>query len=240
MGSLRRLLARRVVPLHLAVVVVASTCVRLGFWQLDRLEQRRAFNALVRAREAMPAEPVDRLLLPGTEAAAASYRRAWAEGRYDPGREVLLFGRSLDGAPGSHVLTPLLLPDGRALVVDRGWVPLDVEEPPVAWAAPPSGRVRVEGILLPPESADPDALAGGRLERVSLAALARALPYPLLPAYLELRRQDPPPGPLPRPAPPPELTEGPHLSYAVQWFLFAAVAVAVYAALLRRELRRTA
>ena len=231
------MVARRVLLLHVAAVVVAATCVRLGFWQLDRLEQRRAFNALVRAREAMPVEPVGRLLGPEGGPVAASYRRAWAEGRYDPRHEVLLFGRALDGRPGSHVLTPLLLPDGRALVVDRGWVPLDVEEAPVDRAAPPAGEVRVEGILLPPESEDPAALAGTRMDRVSLTALSRRLPYALLPLYLELRRQEPPPGPLPRPAPPPELSEGPHLSYAVQWFLFAGVAVGVYVALLRRELR---
>lgn len=225
--------------LHAAALVVVATCVRLGFWQLDRLEQRRAFNALVRARQAMPAEPIGRLL-PARGAARpddVAYRTATAEGRYDPAREVLLFGRSLDGRPGSHVLTPLLLPDGRALVVDRGWVPLDVEEAPASRAAPPAGEVRLEGVLLPPESDDPAALAGDRMDRVSLAALSRRLPYPLLPVYLELRRQEPPPGPLPHPAPLPELTEGPHLSYAAQWFLFAAVAVGVYGALVRRELR---
>ncbi len=223
--------------LHLAALVVVAACVRLGFWQLDRLEQRRAWGALVRAREGMPVEAVGRLLGPGAGVDAVVYRRAWAEGRYDPAREVLLFGRSLDGRPGSHVLTPLLLADGRALVVDRGWVPLDVEEAPVARAAPPEGEVRAEGILLPPESEDPAAPVGTRMDRVNLVALSRRLPYPVLPLYLELRRQEPPPGQLPRPAPPLEITEGPHLSYAVQWFLFAAVAVGVYAALIRRELR---
>lgn len=223
--------------LHLATLVVVAACVRLGFWQLDRLEQRRAFNALVRSRQAQPAEPVGRLLSPGDGADAVAYRRAWAEGRYDPAREVLLFGRSFGGEPGSHVLTPLLLPDGRALIVDRGWVPLDVEGPAVPGAAPPAGEVRVEGILLPPESDDPGALADGRLDRVSLRALERRVGRPLLPLYLELREQEPPPGALPRPAPPPALTEGPHLSYAVQWFLFATVAVGVYGVLVRRELR---
>ena len=229
------------VLLQVLTLVVVATCVRLGIWQLDRLEQRRAFNALVRAREAMPAEPIARLLPTGGAARPddVAYRRATAEGRYDPAREVLLFGRALGGRPGSHVLTPLLLPDGRAIVVDRGWVPLDVEDAPVPGAAPPASPVRVEGVLLPPETDDPAALAGDRMDRVSLAALARRLPYPMLPVYLELRRQEPPPGPLPRPAPPPELTEGPHLSYAVQWFQFAAVAVGVDAALVRRELRGT-
>ncbi|HXF35701.1 MAG TPA: SURF1 family protein, partial [Actinomycetota bacterium] len=163
---------------------------------------------------------------------------ALARGAYDPSHEFLLFGRSFQGLPGSHVLTPLLLPDGRALVVDRGWVPIEVDDPadlPAAGAEAPPGRVEVEGILLPPGSDEP--APGPRMEEVSLRAVAARVPYPVLPVYLELRSQDPPPGELPRPAPPPELTEGPHLSYAVQWFLFAGVAVAVYGALVRRELR---
>ena len=126
----------RWIGLTLFAVVVVAVCVRLGLWQLDRLEGRREVNDRYAAGLAMPPRPLEDLLL---EDGALAYRRATATGRYDTEREVILYGRPLAGRPGNHVLTPLLLADGRAIVVDRGWVPFEMDEPPVAAAVPPMG-----------------------------------------------------------------------------------------------------
>jgi cytochrome oxidase assembly protein ShyY1 len=218
-------------------ITVAGVCVLLGLWQLDRLEGRRGFNA--RYAEGLAAEPrpLEGLL---DEGGALAYRRAIARGRYDTDHEVILYGRTFEGRPGNHVLTPLVLADGRAIVVDRGWVPFEMDEPPIRPAAPPPGVVEVEGSLF----ADQPGGAGEResgqdrvttVRSVDLQAIGADVPYELVPWFLQLRTQSPVPGDLPVPAPPPELTVGPHLNYAIQWFAFATIAVVGYVILVRRE-----
>lgn len=215
--------ARRIAILVIAAAV-ASVCVRLGFWQLDRLRDRRASNALIRA--GLAAAPVVLDEAPGLGTAR---RRATGTGTYDVDHEVVLFGRALEGRSGDHLLTPLRLPDGSALLVDRGWVPTGTRAPA------PDGQVEVEGILLPPGSVDDAVPVSGRVIEIDPDGIERTLPYELAPVYLLLREQRPPAGPLPVPAPLPELSEGPHLSYAIQWFSFAAVALIGGAVLFGRE-----
>jgi cytochrome oxidase assembly protein ShyY1 len=217
--------------------IVAVTCVLLGFWQLRRLDDRRARNAAILDRRS--AEPIaieDAAL----DAAAVPFRRATAEGRYDPEHEVLLYGRTLDGASGHHVVTPLLLPGGDAILVDRGWVPFAVQRAPVRTGTPPTSRVTVRGSLVPDEgdgSLRPD--DAGVVRRLDVEGIAATLPYDVYPLPLLLAAQSPPQdGPLPDAAPPPAPSEGPHLSYAIQWFTFAAIAVGGAVLLLRRDRRR--
>jgi surfeit locus 1 family protein len=227
--------------LLIVALTVAAVCVRLGIWQLHRLASKRAFNAAVVAGTSASPAPVETVAGRGT---AAAYRRADATGRYDPAREILFYGRSnANGDPGSDVLTPLRLDDGDAVLVDRGWIPFDPNQPlPVPGApAAPRGTVSVTGVLFPPDSSSPPAEGTAPVtivRRVNLAQIGAQLPYRLLPYYLVLQEQEPAqPAGLPSPPPAPELTEGPHLSYAIQWFSFAAIAILGYGLLLRRDLR---
>jgi cytochrome oxidase assembly protein ShyY1 len=174
--------------------------------------------------------------------ADATYRRVTVDGEWDAEHEVILFGRSLDGRPGNHVLTPLTFADGRAVLVDRGWVPSDVGEAPVTGeAAAAPGRVTVEGLVLPSDDvgAEPPATATlpEQVRSIDVATLDAAMPATLVPdLYVLLERQEPP-SERPIPAPLPEIGEGPHFGYAIQWFTFAAVALVGYGVLARR-LRR--
>jgi surfeit locus 1 family protein len=229
-----------------AAVVVAVVCARLAMWQLDRLEGRRQFNAAVAAGLARPVISLDVALEGvGGDVAGLSYRRVRTTGRYDVANEVILYGRTLDGLPGNHVLTPLVIDGANAVLVDRGWVPFEEDAPPVGGElAAPSGEVTVEGVLRPPdvatEAAEPPPSRVSTVKEIDLAELDEQIPSELLPAYLQLSGQDPAqPGGLPAPAPLPELSEGPHLGYAVQWFSFATIALIGYGLLLRRERRDT-
>jgi cytochrome oxidase assembly protein ShyY1 len=231
---------RRILLLIVALAV-AAVCVRLGIWQLHRLASKRAFNAAVVAGTSASPAPVETLAGQGTSVA---YRRAEATGRYDAAREILFYGRSdANGDPGSDVLTPLRLDDGDAVLVDRGWIPFDPNQPlPVpGTAAAPAGSVAVTGVLFPPDSSTPPAEGTAPVtivRRVNLAQIGAQLPYRLLPYYLLLQEQAPAqPAGLPSPPPMPELTEGPHLSYAIQCFSFAAIAVLGYGLLVRRDRR---
>ncbi|MEX2275489.1 MAG: SURF1 family protein [Actinomycetota bacterium] len=223
----------------LAIVAVSATCIRLGIWQLDRLEQRRSFNAQVeRGRRAAPV-PVRELVPEGRVAAeeSAAYRRVRAIGTYQTDRGFILFGRTLEGRPGNHVLTPLELPDGEVLLVDRGWVPIELDQPPVAQALPPRGTVEVAGVLVPSEEGEgPD--ESGIVGAIDVSSIGEALGEATLPMYLLLEQQVPPqPGELPEPVLLPALSEGPHLSYAVQWFIFASIALIGFGVILRKAAR---
>jgi cytochrome oxidase assembly protein ShyY1 len=216
------------------VIGVTVLFARLGAWQLSRLEQRRALEARVAGALAADPVPVGEV---GALGADDRFRRVTATGTYDAGREVLLYGRPLDGEPGHHLLTPLLLDDGRAVIVDRGWVPFELDAAPVAQAAPPPGEVRVIGVALPPETDGAARPGAAELRRIDLDLLADRLPYELLPFAVLLQEQVPPQPGLPRIRPFALSPAPPHLSYAIQWFAFAAIALVGYAALLRRESR---
>lgn len=150
-----------------------------------------------------------------------------------------MYGRSLEGLPGHWVVTPLVLEDGNAALVIRGWVPFDRQEAPVADAAPPNGSTTVRGFLRPDEgdgSTVPD--ADGVVGRVDVRGIGSALPYRVLVLPIQLTEQDPPqPSELPVRIGWPELSEGPHLSYAIQWFAFATIAVVGAIVLAGRERR---
>jgi cytochrome oxidase assembly protein ShyY1 len=215
--------------------VVAMTCAGLGFWQLARLSERRELNEAIGHRRSAPPVAIE-----GAGTAAGVYRPATAEGTYDVAHEVLVYGRGFAGEAGHHVVTPLLLASGDAILVIRGWVPFASQSAPVRVAAPPSGEVRVRGLLVPDEgdsSTAPD--PSGVVRSLDVAGIGSTVPSDLFPLPLQLSEQTPPqPGDLPIPVPPPELSEGPHLWYAIQWFSFAAVAVAGAAILVRRDRRR--
>lgn len=231
--KMRRLLTPRWIAGHLLAVIAVVAFVNLGFWQLRRLDEKRTFNASVEAGLAAPIAPISEL------PDGATYRRVRAEGSYDPAFETLAL-RSHDGVSGYHVLTPLLLPDGTAVLVDRGWVPIQYDAPRDPGFAAPLGTVSVVGMLWPDQEGS--GVPGEFPEvvrRIDPEIQAAFTPYPVRPEYLVLSVQDPDQGGLPIIVEPPTLPEGPHLGYAVQWFLFAAVVVVGYPILLRRSALRT-
>lgn len=229
----------------LLVVALMVAMVNLGIWQLHRLRERRDANADVRARTTQPVVAVAELFPAGAspDVGALEWRPVEATGTYDIAHEVVVNDRSLDGQPGLHVVTPLVLADGRALLVNRGWIPVPtkVGEAPTIPAAP-TGTVTITGRVRPSQkrgALGPRDKATGtltRLARLDIARIAEQTPEPLLPAYVEEIRSDD--GTLPRPLPLPELTDGPHLSYAGQWFLFTLCAAGGWVALVRRHAKQ--
>ncbi len=232
----------------LVAIAVAVVCVRLGFWQLGRLEEKRSYNATLAARMAEP--PLSLINLAEHEGSAEEllYRRVQAKGTFDVPDEVILYGRALDEQPGNHVLNPLaplgsLGQTGCILVVDRGWVPYEMDTPPVEEANPPfSESVTVTGVLFPSTPAENVTRSGGRiatLSSVDVEQIAGQLNgADMCPGYLWLQTQSPQQASgLPKTVPLPEPADGPHLSYAIQWFVFALVAVVGWAVLIRKESR---
>lgn len=243
---LRDLVRPRAIVSHLLVLGVAALCVALGQWQLDRLAAVRDNNDRLAAR--LDASPVDLGALvaagPDVDQDAYEFRRVEARGAFRPDQEVLQRNREHLGRAGFHVLTPLELTGGGVILVRRGWVPAELSEPPVAEAAPPAGEVVVTGVLERSVSQpsfgarDPDE---GVLERVfhpDTARLDRQVDGALFPMVLRLETPTPAgASELPRPLDPPVLSEANHLSYAVQWHSFAALALISYGAWLWKRHR---
>lgn len=239
---------------HLLAAVLVVAFVNFGFWQLRRLNQKRAINAVIDARTHLPPEPIRSAVVPGE--AVLDYLEVQASGEYAPENEVLLRGRSLGGRPGFNLLTPLVLDasagpwEGYALLIERGWVPYEYDEVPVTVALPPAGTVTVTGELhapqRPPEGAaasfaprDPPTGALVQTFYADVERLSPQMPFPLVPAYVVGRHQSPPSQEaLPEPLPPLETDEGPHLGYAIQWFGMALVGIIGYFFLLRSALRQ--
>ena len=209
------------------LMLIAAVCLRLGFWQVDRLGERRALKQAALAARAKP--PLDLGASVRRDAEALGDRWVEARGVYDREHELVLRGEAFRGAPGVLVVTPLRLAGSdTAVLVLRGFVPApDAVRANTAALVEP-GTVRVRGLAIPIRSgAGQPVEHAGRTTwaRLDLEALRARLPYPLLPVAV---RQTPDSSlpPSPRRLPPPELSDGPHLNYAIQWFLFAGMAVA--------------
>jgi len=209
--------------------------VNLGFWQLRRLDERRAANREVSSRTAAEVATIKDL---PADPQAAQWRRVTVAGTWDPTGQILIRNRSLDGQPGLHVVTPLTDRAGHAVLVNRGFIPLaDEAHPPAPATAPVTvvGRVRVSqerGSLGPRDPATGDLAT---LNRVDVARIQQQTEVTLAPFYLELITEDPASAAAPAPLPLPGLDEGPHLSYAIQWFIFTACAAAGWVLVVRKS-----
>jgi surfeit locus 1 family protein len=242
---------------HIFVLALVVLFVNLGFWQLRRLDERRTYNALVESRQDLAPASLTELVPDGPAASAdavdeVTFRSVSVTGTYAPEDEVLIRNRTYDGVPGFWMVTPLVLDDGSAVAVNRGWVPFANTSPDGPWPdyAPPAGRVTVDGMVRESQARSTGLVGGpvdaeeGRLStlsRLDVARLDQQVDDDLYPLAVDLRSQQPAQsGDLPLPVPAPELDEGPHLNYAGQWFIFATLTAIVYPLLLRRVARNKA
>jgi surfeit locus 1 family protein len=231
----------------LLAVLVAAVCVRLGFWQLSRLHEKQDLNARLRAALAAPPGDLasaDAALARGAD--ALRFGRYRVAGRFDETRQFLLMGRVHDGEPGVEVVTPLV-PNGggTAVLVDRGWIPSfdAATAKPEQFPAPglqeltalaePLLRGRAAGRAAPWRRIEIDSLEVWSVVHLDADSVAARLPYPVRPYVLRAlpeRAGQPAPGQV-EPAGGPARSdvkfydETVHMSYAGQWFAFAAIAL---------------
>jgi surfeit locus 1 family protein len=230
----------------LLVLVGGAICVRLGIWQLDRLEQRRAFNAHV--EEMWNADPITLTGQSALNLTDMEYRAVMVRGTYDFENQIVLRNRYFQNQYGYNLLTPLVLDDGTAVLIDRGWIPADGNDSPPDWrkydqlgTVTLHGQIRL-GQTKPDMGGVPDpTLSPGRTRLdswniVNLERIQSQVPYPLLDVFVQ---PDVDPGDVEPPIPYQpeiELTEGPHLGYAGQWFIFASILVFGYPVYLCKKL----
>lgn len=223
-----------------AALVFALACVLLSKWQFARRDE--AVLEITRVVDNYDAEPIPvSEALPQLDSFTADekWRPVTLEGEYLLDEQVLVRNRPYNGSPGFEVLTPLLLEDGSVFIVDRGWMPSGTKDLPDTVPAPPEGPVTVTARL----KAGEPALAGrsapaGQVATVELPLIADQLDQPTYTgAYGLLASESPSVAEMPAPAIKPEADEGPHLSYAVQWIVFALFGFFGLGYALRQEYR---
>ncbi len=225
--------------LHLAVALGVFVMVNLAFWQIDRLHQRQDFNAIISSRFDVASRPLDAVRAKHQQPRDAEWFKVQITGRYLGGEDIVIVNVSQDGQAGKDIVTPLQLPSGEILLVNRGFVSLDMA-PPVA----PSGNVSIEARLRQsaarPMGAVTDARDGDLREtqRIDIGRLSPQLPGPVYDMYVEMLRSNPADSVNLSQIAAPRLSNGTHLSYAVQWFFFSACAIAGWLFAVRREIKQ--
>jgi len=229
----------------LLVLAASGIMVRLGIWQLDRLEQRQDFNTHVVSQQA--AGLLDLSLVVDTDSLGGmEYRAVAASGSYDPGYQVAIRNQVWNGEYGYYLLTPLVMDDGRVVMVNRGWIPASYDTPESWQDFDQPGKVPVSGIIrLGQEGPDmggvPDPELAPGQERldfwnfINIDRLQQQVPYPLLPIYIQVAPEEVWTDLPYRSLPDLDLTEGNHLGYALQWFSYAAILFFGYPFYLKRS-----
>lgn len=220
------MLNRRTILLTLGAFALAALCVRLGFWQWHRMEERKHEQAAIEAHLQADAVPVQALVRPGHAVAESDeWTRVRATGTFDPRRQVTVKFTTREGKAGADVVTPLVLPDGSALLVNRGWMPTEnTNARPTDIPAPPRGPVTVEGWLRPDSQAGPNAVVpvDGQVRGVASHGLEPHVGRTLLPGFINMQR--PATAGL-TPEPPPRVGHYLNFFYALQWWFFAGLAL---------------
>lgn len=240
---MNRLFAPRFLLLHLLVVGVLVATTLLGLWQFRRHAEVSDDNAQLLARVDQAPIGLREIAAPG-DPEAFTYTVVEVTGTYARDEEVLVRNRARRGINGHHVVTPLILDGDSAVLVNRGWVPIDVTQPDTGAARAPEGEVTVRGFLLPSQEAsglgarDPEEGELDVVFRIDVDRIAQQLSVPeVFPGYVQLDEQTPPQSAdVPSPVAAPTADAGPHLGYALQWFGIGLTAAIAYGFYLRSRL----
>ncbi|CAN5196105.1 hypothetical protein BH11ACT2_BH11ACT2_00180 [soil metagenome] len=228
---------------YLAMAIVfAIACVLLSNWQFARKAETKAANDLINTNYARDPQPIaDVLPQLDTWKPSIEWTPVTATGTYDVAHQLLVRNRSYNGSPGFEVLTPLRLANGTLFIVDRGWVSIgDKQDRPDSVPAPASGEVTVVARI---RESEPE-LAGrtaprGEVPTIDLADIEKTLGQATYTGAYGLMDHETPAAAGARPvaAIKPQLDEGLHLSYALQWIFFALLGFFGLGYALRQEFR---
>lgn len=239
MHKLRFLVSRRWVLFLLAVIVLGWVAWRLGEWQFDRLQERRERNAIIQRNEEAGPRPVDEVMAPGRPVTAdAEWSIVEATGTYAVEDTVIVRYRTREGESGVDVVVPLELADGSSLLVDRGWYATSNRGATTADVpAPPSGEVTVTGWVRRDATGDSTQVTDQSTRSVNSGEIGDALGREVLGGSVDLRSESPEPAEALLPVELPELNNGPHFFYGLQWWFFGALAIFGFFFLVYDELR---
>jgi cytochrome oxidase assembly protein ShyY1 len=226
--SLRFLVSRRWLLFFVLVLLLAYACLLLGRWQWHRLEGKKAGNAIIRTNEKASPTPVDQVLRRGVDPPDTDqYKVISATGTYDASKSVVVRYQTHDGAPGVDVVVPLVTDSGNALLVDRGWFQTANQgsTDPSQVPPPPTGRVTVTGWVRQDAGGGSAQVVNASTRAISSAQIQPAIGIPVYGGFVQMLTESPKPQTPLTPADPPDLSNGPHFFYALQWWFFGILAL---------------
>ena len=233
---MRRLFTPRWILIHLSIGSLATLMVFLGIWQLHRLDERRARNAEIELNTTREVTPATQDMGKKTD----EWRRVALTGKYLPATEISVINRSQDGVAGDNIAGVFLTEDNGAFLVNRGFIPLSVSsrslpEGPLTAV----GYVRLNQTRRNVGAIDSSTKGTKVFQRYDLQRISAAVDVDInTNFYVQLIKESPSPNTQwPSPVPFPTIDEGPHFSYAMQWFFFSFVAIAGWAVVIRRKIR---
>jgi cytochrome oxidase assembly protein ShyY1 len=221
------MLSRRWFLFAVAVAVMAYGCWWLGEWQFGRLHDREARNAQTTQNlKASPAQ-VDQVMKVGRAPAARDeWRRVTVTGRYLQDESLVVRYQTRDGASGVDVVTPLQMQSGTAVLVDRGWMSTGNTGTRPVLPDAPAGQVTVVGWLrLDAPAGDSTTVTDGSMRAISSAAIAPTVSVPVYGGFVDAEKETPAASKPLVPAELPDLGNGPHFFYGMQWWFFGLLAV---------------
>jgi surfeit locus 1 family protein len=231
-------MSRRSIVFCLLALAAAAVFARLGLWQLARLHEKVRRNASIAAQQL---EPAAQLASMPRDTAGAHYRKATVSGRFDYDQEVVLGARTHQGSPGVDLVTPLRIAGSdTAILVNRGWVysPDGATVDRTRWRERDTATITGYIEVYAPDAQVTNVKREPRLvRRLSRNELAPRISSPLAPYYL-VATGDSADGAHPARRELPALDEGPHRSYAMQWFSFMAIALVGAGLVIARERRQ--
>lgn len=227
------MLNRRGFVVLVAALAGAALTARLGLWQLDRAAGKIALQEAEQRLSALPPLPQSALARDAATAAAQRHRSVQLEGRWLADRTVYLDNRQMNERPGFYAVTPLRLPDGTAVLVQRGWMPRDpMDRTHLVAPPPPSGDVHLLGRIatgFPRLYEFAGAASGPIRQNLDIEAFAREASLPLRPlAVVQIGDADASPDGLLRQWPQPAAGVQTHYGYAFQWFALCALIIGLY------------
>ena len=210
----------------------------LGFWQLDRLEDKKDFNSVLRAHTSTPIQTLDQAVPTKWNKARNEWIRVSITGTYDSSKAVTIINRSQDGSAGYNSAVPFTSTNNRTILVNRGFIPLVMSTP-----AAPTGRIEIVGYLRASQTRsalgpiDSTDASNTEFQRFDIPLISTHVGGILEPMFLQLIQETPAAeSQWPAKVPLPPLDEGTHLSYAMQWFFFCLVALTAWAVVIRRKI----
>ncbi|MCB0905582.1 MAG: SURF1 family protein [Nocardioidaceae bacterium] len=226
MRQFRFLLSRRWILLALAVVLLSYLAYVLGQWQFHRLADRKERNAITVRNESGTPAPLGGVLAIGRPVPATSeWKLVTATGRYDQDGTVVVRYSTRNGASGVDVVVPLVTDSGTVLV-DRGWLRADnTSATPDDVPPPPPGDVTIQGWVRADATGDSTVVTDGSTRAISSRTIGDYLGRDLLSGFVELKSEDPAPDQPLVPVELPDLGNGPHFFYGLQWWFFGLLAV---------------
>ena len=210
----------------------------LGFWQLNRLEDKRKFNSVLRAHTSTPIQTLDQAVPTKWDKATDEWIRVSVTGTYDSTKTVTIINRSQDGTAGYNSAVPFTSLSNRTILVNRGFIPLVMPTPTV-----PTGRIELVGYLRASQSrsalgpVDSTDTGNTEFQRFDIPLISSNVGGDLEPMFLQLIQESPASSsPWPAIVQLPPLDEGTHFSYALQWFFFCLVAFTAWVVVIRRKI----